>query len=1370
MTIETTALASDVSSALPLPTSVRWQPLRLGIVDLFYYENEEFPFVDGRLLLRGNNGAGKSKVLALTLPLLFDGDLSPQRVEPDGDRQKRMEWNLLLGDEHPNNERVGYSWLEFGRIDDDGEPHFTTIGLGLKAARGRAIAKHWFFVTDQRVADQLHLIDKGRLVLGRDRLASALEDSGRVYDSKAEYRHAVDQRLFGLGERRYAELIELLLQIRAPQLSKKPSEAALSEALTRALTPVGDDVIKSVADGLRSLDEERDQVKQLIADQKAVHGFLDHYREYARVMLKRQAEAPRKDQAEYERYGRAIIETSAELDTLQRTLAELGTQLAVLRAERVELEGEREALRDSENAESERLLEMAERAAQEADEREDRANDAKKRADDRLEAARAEAGADNDRADQARRTALEAITAAADAALGAGITHRHDSLLEAPIEQLEAALAADRAATGAEISRQREGVNRITALLDAVAVAETAADQAALREAEAESRRANAMDERVAADAAVDDAVDAYLSDAEIALAALTELSISDAAFDAFADWVGLRVGENPAMTALRVSADEVLDNLRGQRASTTLQAEELARRIVDLQAEVEALQSGQSVEPDIASTRAAAPAESIPLWRAVSFREHLDEATRAGIEAALEASGLLTAAVASDGSVRDVDLGQLILHATDVPVSGRTLADVLVAEPPADSAVAAATITGVLRGIALSEAPGDDPAPVWVGTSGRYRLGSAYGAWSTESARFIGESARAAAREQRLRQARAEREQLASEESALQQLLTKIAERKAIVERERAAVPYPYALQSADDAARSAAERVRQREVEFVEARDFVALAVERARSAAEELRVDAEVLGLPGDLEGIRALGIALTSYERLIDGAWNRLDRVADAQRALARSLEQLRQAQGDSVRASEEKEAAVTELIVKRAHADGLRVSVGADVERHRERVAVNVARTKQVDRELSRLSREEKNLGEIRGGLSEKLNGMRSDQERTHEARVAAVDALRRTTVLGLARVAELAAEEPEGVDEWAVTSGVRFARALDAELASVDASIERYNRLLSQVHTEFTDLQRSLGRHSHEAAYIPSDDGVRVIVSVSGREMLLVDLAVQLGDRIEEHERLLNAKEREIIQTHLVAEVGAQLSELIGEADHQSVQLNNELRTRPTSTGMTLRVLWKPRSDGPAGLTDARRILGTTADVWGEDDRTALGAFLQARIAEVRDADEAGNWYDHLGEALDYRRWHRFTVERQQGGKWKPATGPASGGERVLAASIPLFAAASSHYRTAANPYAPRLIMLDEAFAGVDDSARADCLGLLAEFDLDVVMTSEREWGCYPEVPGLSIAQLTRFDGANAVHVQRWRWDGRKRTEVAERDVVADAARAGELW
>jgi hypothetical protein len=31
-----------------------------------------------------------------------------------------MEWNLLLGGGYEHSERIGYTWMEFGRRDDDG--------------------------------------------------------------------------------------------------------------------------------------------------------------------------------------------------------------------------------------------------------------------------------------------------------------------------------------------------------------------------------------------------------------------------------------------------------------------------------------------------------------------------------------------------------------------------------------------------------------------------------------------------------------------------------------------------------------------------------------------------------------------------------------------------------------------------------------------------------------------------------------------------------------------------------------------------------------------------------------------------------------------------------------------------------------------------------------------------------------------------------------------------------------------------------------------------------------------------------------------------------------------------------------------------
>ncbi|MEL7088698.1 MAG: TIGR02680 family protein, partial [Planctomycetota bacterium] len=136
------------NGTLPTPGHRRWKPLRCGLIELFKYDDQQFFFEDGHLLLRGDNGTGKSRVLALSLPFILDGRTDPARVEPDQDRAKSVAWNLLMG-EHP--ERTGYTWLEFGRLDENKTAVYCTIGCGLRAIQGRAGVETWFFVTGQRV-------------------------------------------------------------------------------------------------------------------------------------------------------------------------------------------------------------------------------------------------------------------------------------------------------------------------------------------------------------------------------------------------------------------------------------------------------------------------------------------------------------------------------------------------------------------------------------------------------------------------------------------------------------------------------------------------------------------------------------------------------------------------------------------------------------------------------------------------------------------------------------------------------------------------------------------------------------------------------------------------------------------------------------------------------------------------------------------------------------------------------------------------------------------------------------------------------------------------------------------------------------------
>lgn len=58
----------------------RWHANKLGLINFWYYDEQEFCFAKGRLLLRGSNGSGKSVTMQSAIPLLLDGNANPERL------------------------------------------------------------------------------------------------------------------------------------------------------------------------------------------------------------------------------------------------------------------------------------------------------------------------------------------------------------------------------------------------------------------------------------------------------------------------------------------------------------------------------------------------------------------------------------------------------------------------------------------------------------------------------------------------------------------------------------------------------------------------------------------------------------------------------------------------------------------------------------------------------------------------------------------------------------------------------------------------------------------------------------------------------------------------------------------------------------------------------------------------------------------------------------------------------------------------------------------------------------------------------------------------------------------------------------------
>ncbi len=152
------------------------------------------------------------------------------------------------------------------------------------------------------------------------------------------------------------------------------------------------------------------------------------------------------------------------------------------------------------------------------------------------------------------------------------------------------------------------------------------------------------------------------------------------------------------------------------------------------------------------------------------------------------------------------------------------------------------------------------------------------------------------------------------------------------------------------------------------------------------------------------------------------------------------------------------------------------------------------------------------------------------------------------------------------------------------------------------------------------------------------------------------------------------------------------------------------------------------KLLDRAPAALSADELATIRAHFAAQVRIARAAHPERSYPEILASALDYRRWRVFSFTLIGGDGSEDRLTVArhsalSGGEQSVSLHLPLFAAAHVML-SSADPHSPRLLGLDEAFAGVDDNGRSELLGLSVQFDLDLFMTGYDLWITYPGVPG----------------------------------------------
>ena len=1273
----------------------RFQLARAGVLNVWQYDEQVFTFEGGRLLLRGANGAGKSKTLEMLLPFVLDGDKA--RMTASARHHTSLLWLMQEGSSGTGT-RTGYLWVEFRRP----EGASLTCAVGIRHSASAKTAATWFFTCPEAVP----LVEDDGTPLSQPRCREVVAAAGgQVFESPRAYKEHVGRLLFGLDPQRYDDLLRLLYWLRQPQVGEDIEPAKLAQILEVSLPELDDDAVRAVGESLDELAAHGERVEHLERAAVAVTASAEVYTRYAATELSARAaallEADREratrsreaDAAEKERVRltAALSDAAAARDEAAQALEQATAQVAALEAGPL-------ARSQAVLLEKQKRADDLRRAAASAG---SRATEAASRSD--TSAARLEQ--DTARLNRDRALALDQARAATGAL----------AACELPAPPLpEQAAQAREAVSGAQAALT---VVRAAARDAADAVRRRAAADERAGEAERREEHAQGRLAEVAREVAAQ----------EQALAALLGQWWPGAGELAELDTLAARAREHaqPGLAAARAAEADAGARLQAANASLAL----LHRRREQVLAE----RDPSPPEPSLARERVE---PGSPLWRLVDVQAGVDAAP---IEAALEASGLLDAFVRTDGSVLGAGLDTVLPVGEDV--SGSTLASVL--RPDPDGAVPAQVVAQVLSRVALVDVVDGPDGPAAVGRDGSWRLGPLVGRANKPVAQYVGAAARAAERTRRIAEVDAQTaEQQAGCDAATSD--------RTAAEQARTELERWLAARPSDRAVRAGWTRRDERETTLTraadEARSMAALA-EAAATAAARAQADlarvASQSGLPKTLDGLDARAAELREADRALERL---VQTAAEIARRAVRLEEDAESAADDLASATAARadadEAARAAAAAQAEHA-ALLDTLGADVRRMQAELDDARGRVRAAKADGARTSGEVERLTGESGGAQARSEAARLRLEEAQprvERRQRALDGLGQVPGLLPAALGGPAPSEP-AVRQWAALNPARPADA-------------------NAVHAEVRTLAAGPAADT-EPRVVGVQDALAVLArDETGAELPLGEVATRLSATVVRERELLTDRERTLFEEHLLGELGDRLRARRQEAFELVASMNALLDGVKTSQGIRVKLDWDLREDAGPDVRDAVALLGRAPGSLTADERSRLRAALSALIEVQRAAEPERGYAEHLARALDYRRWSAFRVRISRpettGFTTLTRRTPLSQGEQKVVCCLPLFAAAAAHFTSVAGaaPYAPRLVLLDDAFPKIDVATHPLLFGLLVDLDLDFVITSERLWGDCATVPSLAIYEALRSPAERGIAQYRHVWDGTRLTAV----------------
>lgn len=1358
----------------------KWQIHRVGLVDFWYYDEEEFYFRDGRMLLRGANGSGKSVTMQSFIPLLLDGNMRPERLDPFGSRARKMD-NYLLEEDDPREERTGYLFMELKREESD---TYLSLGIGMRARKNKKLDSWYFCITDgRRIGKDIFLYKdlKNKIACTRIELRNRIGEGGRVMETQGEYAQCVNKYLFGFETmEEYKEMLELLIQLRTPKLSKDFKPTVINDILSNSLQTLSEDDLRPMSEAIENMDNLKTNLDNLNDSVKAARQIERVYHQYNEIVLYDKALLFSQEGKECRRYIKRAQELTEQIQRKASALEKETEHYQELLRENTVLLKERESLAESDAV---KLKEQEIKTMQKLQEEEQEVSGKEKQEQEKTEKQRQ--GEEKlkrqqeqneilweDISENLKEMAMEMEDIPFDEATffqKEFCEHKEESFSFQAHNQLLAEYTKKVLAGKDILEKEKQAQEKYSICLKELDDCREKRNQA-----EREEQQYGTLLHEIKGEL-IEQIYRWAQENTELSVdsEALQEIHRRVEGYQMGTDYSEIRDLAKPFF----YQRERVLTS---EAHSTEQKLQEIMHRRDEIYQELEEWQKQKDPEPEqneaIKANRRLLLEKGIPheqFYKTVDFDSRLNDEQMSLLEEALLQMGILDALIVPGEyreAIRMLDPGVCDKYIfSDVSHVKENLLEMLDVDNGENDILRFQNISHILSSIGYhreaSDAVSEAADTTWVDEMGNYRLGVLEGTITkTYKARFIGVRARENYRQQKIAELTSLLSDVEKELSAYNGQLKQLQQQLAILTDEWNAFPEETDLKVA---AKAYAQKEYVLELQN-EQLHTLQERCEKERRQLESIRFQVREICqkcyLPARLDIVEEALKGLQNYRGLLTQVQIAHGTYINGVQYIKSQKEYLEELEGDLDDIRYELNRALQKSRETRAALHSIQEQLKiTDYEEMKERLDACIRRLNALPLEREASIRYQTDLAKE----SEKLQEQRTENElllqKSLEKKQRLERAFEAEYALGYVAKNETQRDDAEEQASRICTmlSG-KFGNKKQSDLLGSLQEVYHQNRgYLLEYHLTMETLFSEMDEET--SVFAMAMKRIDISAKYRGTSLRFYELIEKISADAEEQKRLLSDKDRELFEDILANTISKKIRGKIQASKRWVDKMNMLMESMQTSSGLTLSLRWKNKRAEKEEQLDTRKLvelLQKDVEIMRIEEVEQLSAHFRSKIEEARklSADTNSVWSFHgiMKEVLDYRKWFEFQLECQKTGeKKKELTDRVfftfSGGEKAMAMYVPLFSAVVAKY-AGARPDAPKLISLDEAFAGVDETNIRDMFRLMVEFNFNFMINSQILWGDYDTVPGLAIYQLVRPENAKYVTVIPYMWNGKVRS------------------